>query len=155
MVQGDVVPRAFNGLRPHFDEQRIHKATLHDMPFIIDMAREKYPARQIERGIEWMEWAIQNPERLVLVSPNAVGVAQVSWNYGFERRARLDMLGARTVPGVALEALKMVRLMLVWAKEQGAQGAFKLDADTGVDFGPFARRLGGKAVTTTRYEIPL
>ena len=102
-----------------------------------------------------MEWAIQNPERLVLIGANSVGVAQASWQYGFERRARLDMLGARPVAGAALEALKMVRMMLVWAKEQGAEGTFRLDADTGVDFGPFARRLGGKPVTLTRYEIPL
>ena len=49
----------------------------------------------------------------------------------------------------------MVRMMIAWAKEQGAQGAFKLEADTGIDFAPFAKRLGGHAVTTTRYDIPL
>ena len=145
--------RPVNGF--HADLPVIRAATLDDMPFIIELAREKYPQRTIEKGIPWMAWAIQNSERLVLVGPNSGGVAQVSWNYGFERRARIDMLGARAVPGAALEALRMVRMMLVWAKEQGAEGTFRLDADTGVDFGPFARRLGGKPVTTTRYEIPL
>lgn len=155
MPQGDVSPRAFNGLRAPYERAAVRRATLADMPFIIAMAKEKYPARQIEQGISWMEWCIGSPERLVLIGPNSAGVAQVSWNYGFERRARLDMLGARATPGAALEALKIVRMMVAWAKEQGAQGTFRLDADTGVDFGPFARRLGGGPVTLTRYEIPL
>lgn len=133
----------------------IRRATLADMPFIVALANEKYPMRMIEKGIPWMEWCIQNPERLVLVGPNSIGVAQVQWNYGYERRARLDMLGARPAPGAALEALRIVRMMLVWAKEKDAVGTFRLDADTGVDFGPFAKRLGGKLVTSIRYEIPL
>lgn len=133
----------------------IRKATLDDMTFMVALAAEKYPARTIELGIPWMEWCLQSPERLVLVGPNSAGVAQVSWNYGYERRARLDMLGCRATPGAALEALRMVRMMLDWARQQGAKGSFRLDADTGIDFGPFARRLGGKPVTHTRYEIPL
>lgn len=154
LPQGDVKPRFAAQIEP-LPKVAIRRATLADMPFLIALAKEKYPARQIEQGIGWMEWCIQNPERLVLVGPNSAGVAQVSWQYGFERRARLDMLGARPTAGGALEALRMVRMMLVWAKEQGAQGSFRLDADTGIDFGPFARRLGGKPVTLTRYELPL
>lgn len=111
--------------------------------------------RQIEQGIPWMERCIQNPDRLVLVGPNSIGCAQIQWNYGYERRARLDMLAARPVPGAALEALRIVRMMVAWGKEKGAVGTFRLDADTGIDFGPFAKRLGGKPVTLTRYEIPL
>ena len=134
---------------------KIRRAKLEDMPFMVALANEKYPMRMIEKGIPWMEWCIQNDNRLVLLGPNSIGVAQVEWNYGYERRARLDMLGARPVSGAALEALRMVRMMLAWAKEKGAVGTFRLDADTGIDFGPFARRLGGKPVTLTRYEIPL
>lgn len=145
-----------NGHRVVVDaETDIRRATLADMPFIIEMARERYPARTIEKGIPWMQWCIGNPEKLVLIGPNSIGMANVGWQYGFERRARLDMLGARAVAGAALEALRMIRIMLTWAKQQGAVGTFRLDADTGVDFGPFARRLGGKPVTLTRYEIPL
>lgn len=154
-LHGDVNPK-LNGHAIEIEaEPAIRRATLADMPFIVEMARERYPQRTIDQGIPWMEWAIQNPDRLVLLGPNSIGVAQALWAYGFERRARLDMLGARAVPGAALEALRMLRLMLVWAKEKGAEGTFRLDADTGIDFGPFARRLGGKPVTVTRYEIPL
>lgn len=129
----------------------IRVATLNDMPYMIALAQESYPNRGIERGIPWMEWALKSPERLVLVGPGCAGVAQVSWNYGFERRARLDMLAGRS----HWSTFKMVRYMLAWAKSMGATGTFRLDADTGVDFAPFAKRLGGRPVTLTRYEIPL
>ena len=151
--QGDVKPTCFATALAA--RKFIRRASLDDMPFIIGMAKEKYPARQIEQGIPWMEWCIGSPERLVLVGPNSVGVAQVDWRYGFERRGRLDMLASRPQAGAPWEAFRMVRMMLAWAKEQGAQGTFRLDADTGIDFGPFAKRLGGEPVTLTRYEIPL
>lgn len=153
MPQGDVQPRQFAA--PALERKFIRRATLADMPFIISLAKEKYPARQIELGIPWMEACIQNSERLVLVGPNSAGVAQIGWHYGFERRARLDMLGARPTASSAWEAFRMVQIMVAWAKDEGATGSFRLDADTGVDFGPFARRLGGTPVTLTRYEIPL
>ena len=153
MPQGDVKPTCFATALAA--RKFIRRASLDDMPFIIGMAKEKYPARQIEQGIPWMEWCIGSPERLVLVGPNSVGVAQVDWRYGFERRGRLDMLASRPQASAPWEAFRMVRMMLAWAKEQGAQGTFRLDADTGIDFGPFAKRLGGEPVTLTRYEIPL
>ena len=153
MPQGDVKPTCFATALAA--RKFIRRASLDDMPFIIGMAKEKYPARQIEQGIPWMEWCIGSPERLVLVGPNSVGVAQVDWRYGFERRGRLDMLASRPQASAPWEAFRMVRMMLAWAKEQGAQGTFRLYADTGIDFGPFAKRLGGEPVTLTRYEIPL
>lgn len=132
----------------------IRVATPDDMAFIVALAKEKYPDRDVERGIPWMRRCMGDPEQRVLVGRNSAGVARVYWRYGFERRGRLEMLGARAVPGAALEALGMVRMMIAWARLQGAVGSFALDADTGVDFGPFARRLGGRHVRVDRYEIP-
>ena len=155
-LHGDVNPdwrnyRPVNG----FEYPAIHEAGVADEQFMFEIAREKYPERAIEQGVRWVRWCMQSPERLVLVGPNSFGIAQVDWRYGFERRSKLDMLCSRPASGRALEALKMVQLMIAWAKEKGALGAFRLDADTGADFEPFARRLGGKAVTATWYEIPL
>ena len=151
LPQGDVKPTCFSFAAP----PAIRRATVSDIPFVRELARLKYPARAIDGALHWFQWCLSNPDRLVLVGTNSVGVAQVDWYYGFERRARLDILASRPVSGTAWEAFRMVRMMVAWAKEQGAQGTFKLDADTGADFGPFARRMGGKAVTITRYEIPL
>lgn len=130
----------------------IRRATLADMDYIKPIALACYPGRDIEQGRQWMRFVITSPERLVLLAPGAVGVAQVFWRYGFERKARLDMLAA--LPGSGLSTLKMLRIMLEWAKANGA-ARFNLDADTGVDFAAFSKRLGGTPVTTTTYEIPL
>ena len=95
---------------------------------------------------------MKHPQRLVLVGAYSFGVAEVSDKYGFERRARLGMLAA--LPGAGMEPLRLVRMMIAWAKQQGAAGTFRLDADTGVDFGPFAKRLGGKPILA-QYEVPI
>lgn len=133
----------------------IRIATLDDITLIGEIARQQYPHLDVEKARGWLTWAIQHPDRLVLVGLNSVGIAQVAWFYGMEKRARLDVLARRPAPEGVLEAFRMVRIMVSWGKEKGATGNFKLDADTGVDFGPFAKRLGGKPVTVTRYEIPL
>lgn len=145
-------------------DQAIRIATVADIPTLVEFAKEAYGDRLIGRGGEWvksgggahwLQWCISNPDRLVLIGANSVGIAQVSWHYGFEKRGRLDVLVSRPGSKTPFETLKMVRIMLDWAKEKGATGKFKLDADTGVDFEPFAKRLGGVPVTMTRYEIPL
>ena len=150
MSQGDVNPRQWPllAMRP-----MIRQATLDDIPFIMELAKEKYPTRDVEKAAPWAAWCIKNPDRLVLVGPSSMGCAQVDWRYGHECKARLDVLAAR--PGPIWEALRMLRLMLNWARQKGAIGNFILDANTGIDFGPFAERLGGKKVTIVQYEIPL
>lgn len=158
-LHGDVNPHRHNGHRLVMGVSEppsvIRVATMADMPFMVALAKEKYPNRPVEQGIPWMTDNLQSPNCLVLIGTDSVGVASISWNYGFERRARCDMLAARPVRGAGWEAYRMVKLMIEWAKQNGAKGAFRLDADTGADFGPFARRLGGTASTFTRYTIPL
>lgn len=133
----------------------IRRATLDDMPFIIELAQDRYPGRGIENGIPWMRWCIQSPARLVLVGSNSVGVCRYSLNYGFESHASVDMLASRRAKTAPLEALRMLRIMIQWAREKGVKDCLHLHADTGVDFEPFARRLGGKTVVSQRCEIPL
>src|SRR5262245_16460009 len=126
-----------------------------DAPFILALAREKYPQRAVGEGaLRWGLWAMRDPNHLVLVGPHSVGVCSVTWNYEFERRARVDMLCARTVPGAALEAMRIVRLMHDWARQQGAE-TFRLAADTNVDFAPFAARLGAIPKAVVHYEFDL
>lgn len=133
----------------------IRQGTENDIPFMTALFQEAYPARGIERGLPWMKWAMGNVDRLVLVGAHSAGVACVSWNYGFEPKGRLDILAARPAARGFLEPFRMLGMMIQWAKLRGAVGTFKIEADTGVDFGPFARRLGGQPVTRTWYEIPL
>lgn len=139
----------------------IRRATPDDVPFLVELAREMYVKRPgtldnlVEQGaVGWLRWAIGNPDRLVLAGQHSGGVASVSWYYGYERRARVDVLCARPMPGAGLEAMRMVRVMLAWARERGA-AHLRLGADTDVDFGPFARRLGGIRKTEVYYDFPL
>ena len=150
LYHGDVNPRQWPSLA---ERPMIRQATLDDIPFIMALASEKYPGRDVEKDRPWASWCIQNPDRLVLIGPNSMGCAQVDWIYGHECKARLDVLAAR--PGPFWEALRMVRIMVNWARQKGAIGTFKLNAETDVNFAPFASRLGGRKVTTTYYEIPL
>jgi hypothetical protein len=143
------------------DYPAIRRAGADDVPFLIDLARDVYatragtiPGLTEEGAIGWLRWAIANPDRLVLCGPHSGGVASVSFHYGYERRARVDVLAARPTPGAALEAMRMVRVMLAWAREHGAS-RLRLGADTGVDFGPFARRLGGERKTEVYYDFSL
>lgn len=154
MLNGDVNPRSF-APRLEAAVNPIRRATEADIPFVRELAVLKYPARNVEQALNWFKWCLQSPDRLVLVGANSFGIAQVDWNYGFERRGRMDVLAGRAVPGASFETLRMIRMMVLWAKERGATGNFKIEADTGVDFGPFAKRLGGRQVTTVWYEIPL
>lgn len=146
---------------PLFSNARLRLATEADVSFFVEMAKERYDEnrkRRAEEGVDWLRWAIKAPTALVLVGPSTGGVASINLRYGFEKKARLDMLVAKAGRNAALEAFQMVKTMVRWATLNGAEGAFRIDADTGVDFGPFARRLGGIEVDPRkypRYDIPL
>lgn len=133
----------------------IRQGTLADIDAGIAMVRDRYPNRSIDEARHWIAWLLQNKNRLVLIGSHSVGCAEFTWKYGFEPRARLGFLAAKPSALAALEPLRMVRMMIKWAKDKGAKGSFVLDADTGVDFGPFAARLGGVEKVVRRWEIPL
>ena len=75
LPQGDVKPTCF----PFAAAPAIRRATLDDIPFIREIALEKYPERAVEQGLSWMLWCLKNPERLVLVGANSVGMAAMAW----------------------------------------------------------------------------
>lgn len=141
-----------------FRNSAIRRATEEDIPHGLAIAQQAYPGRGIEKAVEWAKWHLKQPNSLVLVGPATLGIASVVFKYGFEKRARLDMLAALPEKTSVVEALQQVRAMVRWAALQGATGHFRIDADTGVDFGAFARRLGGYEVDSVkypRYDIPL
>lgn len=135
----------------------IRPATLDDLPEIAQRLIRHYAGRatpaQIMKGAKWMIWAIGNRDRIVLIGPNAFGIAQYGMFYGCEARAQVDILCCRPSAGGALESLRIVRKMVAWARRRGAPN-LRLDSDTGVDFAPFGKRLGANPVTVTKYEIP-
>lgn len=145
--------RALSDLETLAQARGIRRATLADVDDLLVLCKERYPDRDVDAARKWGEWCLCHPERLCLLGANSFGIARVEWMYGCERRSGIDMLVTR--PGAGFEALLMLRLMLEWARRNGASGPFKLEADTGIDFGPFAARLGGKPSAARIYEIPL
>lgn len=141
-----------------FRNSVIRRMTEADIPFFLEIAKERYPDRNVALGVQYVRWAMGNANSIVLCGTVAFGVASVSLKYGFEKRGRLDILAAKKGNKAVVEAFQIVRAMVRWSALQGATGHFRIDADTGVDFGPFARRLGGHEVDPVRYpryDIPL
>lgn len=136
---------------------RIRPAMLADLMEIARRMMLHYPTRATNAtaiaGAKWICRAINSPNSLVLLSPSAFGIVSIGTYYGCERRARVDILCSRPSAGHSLESLRMVRKMIAWAKHRGFP-TLRLEADTGVDFGPFARRLGAGLVMTTKFDIP-
>lgn len=132
---------------------RIRIATAQDIARWLPVAQAAYPDRGVERGLPWIRWCIESPNRIALTGEHSCGIAQVTLKYGFEPRAMLDMLFSDGRAGI--EPLIIVRQMIVWAKAKGAVGRFTMDSDTGIDFGPIARRLGGCSVDIRRWTVPL
>ena len=140
-------------VRPAYLLRGIRRATEDDIPRILEIARACYPVREVDKVLPWLKWILNHEDRLSLIGAHSIGAASITAHYGFEQRARLDVLAS--LKPCSLEAFRMLRIMVQWAQQRGIEGSFRLDADTGVVFEPFARRLGGKAVTTTHYAIPL
>ncbi len=143
-----------------FPNSLIRRAALDDMPRMLDIAEEMYPGRGVKAGWDWMKFQIENRagDRFVWVGEDSLIVAHIYRQYGYELRARIDMLCARRKKSAIFETLQLVKACRRWAALNGVTAPMKLDADTGVDFGPFARRLGGWQVDPARfpvYEIPL
>jgi len=132
----------------------IRIATPDDLPHIMELAAASYEGRPVALARPYIEWAMKQSDRLCLIGVDTAGMASVATHYGFERKARMDILVGRRTPIAPLEAFRMVKIMVDWAGKMGAK-KFRLDADTGVDFGPFALRLGGYRVDSPRYDIPL
>lgn len=135
------------------DQNPIRVATEDDIERWLPVARIRYPGRDINAGIPWVRWCMQRPDRLALTGLHSCGIAEIVPRYGFEPRAVLSLLLSDGHAG--FEPLRIVRQMVVWAKVKGVSGHFIIDADTGVDFGPLARRMGGGPADIKRYKIPL
>lgn len=141
-----------------FRNSTIRRVTEEDLPWGLEIAKERYPGRNSELGLQFVRWCMGNPNSIVLRGSEVFGVASISMKYGFEKRARLDILAGRRGHRAVVEALHIVRAMVRWAALNGAEGYFRIDADTGIDFGPIAKRLGGHEVDPVRYpryDIPL
>lgn len=124
-----------------------------EIPKYLEIAKEAYPERDVSKALPWISWALKSPNHIILIGDHSFCVASTYIKYGMEKRALVEMLASRKSARGALEALQLCRAVVLWATLQGAT-QLRLGADTGVDFGPFAARLGGVRAAPS-YDITL
>lgn len=134
----------------------IRRATIDDLPFFADLIRHRYGERfhhpdVARQNLEWLASLFERRDYTCLRGEHSAGVARIFYAYGAEPHAQV--VGIAAWPHAGLEPLRMLRVMLLWARVSGV-GKLALSADTGVDFEPFAKRLGGMKTTKVIYEIP-
>lgn len=131
----------------------LRKATEDDLPALLELGRDLYPGRGTDAAEGWIREMVRSPDALVVIGDKGAGICRVIRHYGFEPKVRLEALAVR--PGQGILALKIIKVMLWWGRQKGLRTVLSIGADTGVDFAPFAARLGGRKVETVSYEIPL
>jgi hypothetical protein len=131
----------------------IRKATLEDIERGLVLCKKLYPGRPVHLGIPWIIDCMRRADRLVLVSDHGVGVATGFLKYGWFPMAQMEIL-AVLPEAPKMEAVRFLRTMIAWAKANGAK-RFLISADSGIDLGPLARRVGGRTRDTPHYYVPL
>lgn len=143
-----------------FSNSTIRRATVADIDKFAAIAENRYFGRNVREAIPWVTWCVENKagDKFAWVGEDSFIIAHIYRQYGFELRVRVDILCTRPKKRAVLEAFQLLKACKRWAALNGVTHPLRLDADTGVDFGPFAKRLGGWQVDPKRYpvyEIPL
>lgn len=111
------------------------------MYFVLDVARNKYPPFDESRALEWLYSSLSNPNMLMLRGDHGFGIAGITYRF-YDPKPLAHLVFLAVKPGGGWEGYRLLASMIRWARDRGA--VFHLGEDTGVDFGPWARRLGGK-----------
>lgn len=126
----DTPPRTSGGVR---------RATVVDLPALLSIARECYPAFEETKASDWSLSALMSPNIACFRDDDAfacAGLSEFFWED--QKRANLIFLGARK--GAVWQTVRVMRAVLGWAKSRGA-GSFHFGEETGMDMAPIARRI--------------
>lgn len=121
----------------------IRHVTIEDSDFLISLAKESYTLPFVEEAArEWIARVVAAPDEAIFIrTDNATGVSVIqrpAWA-PHQLEAHMVFLVSRG-NGVDMEGYKILKAMIEWAREQGA--SFHFGEQTGIDFAPFAKRLG-------------
>lgn len=118
----------------------IREATSADIPFLLAVARARYPAFDERATIAWLHQALTIPHVRVVRGDYGGGVGIVTRPF-HGGPSRAHMLFTVTLPNRRMEGYFIIKALDEWRREMGAE-SLHFGSDTGVDFAPFARRLG-------------
>lgn len=132
----------------------VRRATVEDVPRLVELARRRYNAYGLEKAAEWATKLISSPYGAIFFSGDSAVV--VAWTIEFwrpnERVADIvEMYGPEIVTN-PWDTFKALKAAIAWAKEQGCyavrfgtvDGA-QAKGPRGIDvLAPFAKRLRAK-----------
>lgn len=97
---------------------------------------------------------IHDPAALFERTDRAFTVTRLAQVYFWPRTAaHMLILVADDLPGAVWDVVRLARSAAAWARAHGA-GRLSFGAETGVDFAPLARALGGTTATPC-YKVDL
>lgn len=118
----------------------IRIATLEDLDWLLDLARERYPYFEEDGARTWLTNVLTNQDVLCIRGEYGALVAcahVLMWN---PKKPQVHMVFVVARPNRAFEGYRMLEIMVQWARSLGASAHF--GEETGIDLAPYARRLG-------------
>ena len=130
---------------------RVRRCTKDDIPWLLELARNRYDGVNIESIGHWIDGAADNTNLLFIRTDHAAVSAAVFYPVYAPDKPKggtLYIVSEKPAPWQVLALLKYAR---GWAKSKGCRGekAFTIDSTTGYDIAPLALRLGAKPVSVT------
>lgn len=119
----------------------IRRATEDDIPRLLAIAAYAYPEFDLRSSMEWGLRALENPDIGIWLGERTLGVSGVSAPFYAPLKKRGTMLFLASEPGAGWEPCKVLRAMIQWSRERGAD-AYYFGEATGIDLSPLAKRVG-------------
>jgi hypothetical protein len=125
----------------------IRKATPEDAKFLIDLAKTSYPNFDEPAAYEWLGKAMQLDNYAVFRGERCGGVMMVNGFFYNPSELRGFMLYCVAYPKAGWEVFRLFKAMIDWALNEKMAASVHFGSETGVNFAPFAKRLGGSQDT--------
>lgn len=133
----------------------IRAASPDDLPWCVDLCRRRYAEPMDLAALQaFLLRCIADQDVLFERTGRAFTVTRLAQVYFWPRSvAAMLILVAEDEPGAVWDIMRLARSAARWGKARGAS-RLSIGAETGVDFGPIAKRMGGVAATPC-YHVPL
>lgn len=136
----------------------IRLCTPDDVEWMISIANGRYPGEfDPEQARAWVPARLKEPTMLFIRGERSFGVAHLAKRFNSPTRVQAYLTLLYSEPGfmrsLSLEPFQLIKRMIEWGKEKGATKFWMSDI-SGVDLGPFAKRLGGRLAGHT-YVVDL
>lgn len=120
----------------------IRPVTRADIPFLLALGATKYPDYPHTESEAWLNASIPHSNGIIwLRSETGSAMAELLHRFWETAPSVWRLVFLATADPAHLEGYRLLKTVIKLARAQGAT-EFQFDSDTGVDFSPFAKRLG-------------